>query len=197
MPKNATQTTEETPEPQATPVPTPPTASSAPEETDWKAEARKWESRAKENLATAKANEGAAQRLAEIEESAKSEEQKQAEALQAAQEKLAEYEHREQVASWASEVAAETGVPVTILRGSTKEEILAHAEDLKSLGVGQPIPEPAPQPQSYVVPTIGVQPDTTGNLTISQQIAAAEKAGDTATVSTLKAIQLGAAAPSA
>lgn len=45
-------------------------------ETDWKAEARKWESRAKENLAKASAHEDAAKRLAEIEESKKSDEQK-------------------------------------------------------------------------------------------------------------------------
>src|SRR5690606_32735704 len=42
------------------------------QDTDWKAESRKWESRAKAHLAKAQANEGAAKRLAELEESQKS-----------------------------------------------------------------------------------------------------------------------------
>lgn len=37
-----------------------------PAETDWKAEARKWEARAKDNLASARVNEDAAKRLAEL-----------------------------------------------------------------------------------------------------------------------------------
>lgn len=44
-------------------------------ETDWKAEARKWEQRAKENLAAAKANEEAAKRLAGLEQAKKSAEE--------------------------------------------------------------------------------------------------------------------------
>jgi len=62
------------------------------QETDWKSEARKWENRAKENLARASANENAAQRLSEIEESQKSESQKASEALAAAQKLAAEAE---------------------------------------------------------------------------------------------------------
>jgi membrane protein involved in colicin uptake len=54
-------------------------------EPDWKAEARKWESRAKEN-------KGAAERLAEIEEANKSAEQKAAERLAVAEKAAAEAE---------------------------------------------------------------------------------------------------------
>lgn len=50
---------------------------------DWKAEARKWESRAKENFGKASENEKAAARLAEIEEANKSESQKMREQLEA------------------------------------------------------------------------------------------------------------------
>lgn len=50
---------------------------------DWKAEARKWESRAKENFSKASENEKAAARLAEIEEANKSESQKLREQLDA------------------------------------------------------------------------------------------------------------------
>lgn len=52
-------------------------------ETDWKAEAKKWESRAKEN-------KGAADKLAEIEEANKTEAQKNAERLAAAEKTAAD-----------------------------------------------------------------------------------------------------------
>jgi len=56
-------------------------------ETDWKAEARKWEQRAKENSAAAK-------RLAEIEEANKTEAEKTAERLAKAEQAAAEAEAR-------------------------------------------------------------------------------------------------------
>src|SRR5690606_17969818 len=61
------------------------------QEVDWKAEARKWEDRAKKNS-------DAAQRLAEIEEASKTAEQKAAERLAELEQKVNEYETREQVA---------------------------------------------------------------------------------------------------
>ena len=115
----AAEATETTPEAAATPE--------APaQETDWKAEARKWEARAKENSK-------AADRLSEIEEANKTEAQKVADRLAAAEAKVAEYEREKQTAAWRNEVAEATGVPVAALRGSTKEELEAHAEALKSL----------------------------------------------------------------
>lgn len=91
-----------------------------------RAEAAKYRTQAKENAEAAK-------RLAEIEESNKSEAQKHVERLEVAEKRLAEYERREQVAAWADEVSKDTGVPVAALRGSSFEEIKAHAETLKSL----------------------------------------------------------------
>lgn len=66
--------------PTATPAPPAQAPAEAPavKETDWKAEARKWEERAK-------ANNSAAERLAEIEEASKSAEQKAAERLATAE----------------------------------------------------------------------------------------------------------------
>ena len=96
------------------------------QEVDWKAEARKWEQRAKENKT-------AAERLAEIEEASKTEAQKQAERLAEYEAKVKEYETREQIAAWKAEVSRETGVPAAVLAGSTKEELQAHAETLKPL----------------------------------------------------------------
>jgi len=166
-----------TPEPaEAAAVETP-----AQESTDWKAEARKWEARAKEN-------KEAAEKLAEIEEASKSEQQKQAEALAAAQARIAEFEQAAQVASWTQEVAEATGVPASALRGSTKEEIEAHATTLKAL-----IAEPEKQPEKQrPVPTIGKVPATQPNIPIGDQIAAAEKAGDITLASELKALLLSA-----
>lgn len=102
-------------------------------ETDWKAEARKWEQRAKDNAKTARENQTAAQRLAEIEESSKSELQKAIEARDAALKRVTEFESAQQVSSWKQEVATAAGLPVDVLRGSTREEIEAHAETLKPL----------------------------------------------------------------
>src|SRR5690625_4339032 len=146
---------------------------------DWKAEARKWEQRAKENSAAAK-------RLAELEEAAKTEEQKRAEELEALRSKVAEYETREQINAWKAEVSKETGVPAAVLAGNTLEEIQAHAESL------EPLITPSAQPAAAAVPTIGNQPDRPAqSVPLKDQIAAAEAAGDKALVATLKAMQLG------
>lgn len=59
----------------------------ATDQTDWKAEARKWEQRSKENAAAAK-------KLAELEEAQKSAEQKAAEREAAAERRAAEAEAR-------------------------------------------------------------------------------------------------------
>lgn len=74
-----------------------------------------------------------AARLDEIEESQKTEAQKQAEKLAALEAEVNGYKTREQIAAWKAEVAESTGVPAAALAGSTKEEIEAHAETLKPL----------------------------------------------------------------
>lgn len=130
-----------------TPVPTdavstdvtPADAAPAPaQETDWKAEARKWEARAKQNVS-------AAEELEKIREAQKTEEQKRAERESALEKELSEYKTREQVAKWKSEVSEATGVPVAVLAGSSLEEIQAHAEVLKPLITQAPQrPQPIP-----------------------------------------------------
>jgi len=109
---------------QPAPVPTEP-ATEAPvvetpaQETDWKAEARKWEERAK-------ANKSAAEKLAEIEEASKSAEQKAAERLELAEKRAVELEQKADRA----EVAAEKGVPMGLIHGSTRAEMEAAADAL-------------------------------------------------------------------
>lgn len=130
----------------------------------------------------------AASRLAEIEEANKTEEQKRVERIAELESKVAEYETREQIAAWKAEVAEVTGIPANALAGNTKEEIEAHAETLKPL-IAQPSSTPAAPP----VPTVGQFPAVTpGNVPISDQIAAAEQAGNKELVAALKAMQLGA-----
>lgn len=126
-------------------------------------------------------------RLRNLDEATKTETQKQAEALAAAQAKVKEYEIREQITNWKTEVAEATGVPAVALAGSTKEEIEAHAETLKPL-IAQQTTE---QPKPAVVPTVGKTPTALPNIPINEQIAAAEAAGDKELVGRLKAMQLG------
>lgn len=118
------------PPPQPPPPPTtPPTGEPGGEGTDWKAEARKWESRAKENS-------DAAARLKEIEDAQKTEQERLAEQLQ---------EARSTGATSQSELArlraalakAPAGMdPATVLtwserlRGDTPEELEKDAEEL-------------------------------------------------------------------
>lgn len=117
------------------------------QEIDWKAESRKWEARAKENLTAAKANEGAAQRLAEIEEAQKTEAQKAQDALTKARNELAET----RLKATRAEVAAAKGVPVDLLSGSSQDELEASADALLAFR-GEPAKGP-------VVPGQGKQPE--------------------------------------
>lgn len=95
------------------------------QETDWKAEARKWEERAK-------ANKSAAERLAEIEEASKSEAQKLAERAEAAEKALADA----QAESLRLSVIAKHSIPEDyqeFVSGSTEEELVAKAEKVMKL----------------------------------------------------------------
>lgn len=125
-----------------------------------------------------------ADRLAEIEEASKTEAEKQAEALASAQSELEQYKQRDQVRSWAQEIVTDSSVPADALRGSSREELQEHFEQLKALIT----PAPA-KPTSDPVPGLGDTP-ATGNVTISEQIKAAEAAGNKELVAALKALQL-------
>lgn len=118
----------------------------APETTDWKSEARKWEARAK-------SNSDAAKRLEDIENQSKTELQKAAERAEAAERRIQEFESAQQVAKWKSEVSKDTGIPVEALSGSSLEDIAAHAAVL------QPLIKPAPKGPR--VPNVGDTPSST------------------------------------
>jgi hypothetical protein len=99
------------------------------DERDWKAEAEKWKALARKHEGNAKANAEAAKRLSEIEDEAKSEAERLAERVQAAEARAAEAEGR----VMRYEVAASKGLTPAQARrlvGSTVEELEADADEL-------------------------------------------------------------------
>lgn len=110
------------------------------QETDWKAEARKWEKRAKD----AQGDRELAQKWREYEESLKPLQEKLADDLNAAK---AEAESA-RTALLRYEIASEKGIPaeaIKLLQGSSREELEEAAETLVSLLANQSKPK-SPQP---------------------------------------------------
>ncbi|MEF9876173.1 MAG: hypothetical protein RR842_08170 [Gordonibacter sp.] len=93
-------------------------------DTDWKVEARKWEARAKEN-------KGASDELKKLRDAQMSELEKAKAEAEEAKAEAQSYKQEKERAALVNATAAATGVPPEVLRGSTKEEIEAHAESLK------------------------------------------------------------------
>lgn len=105
--------------------------------TDWKAEARKWEKRAKDSRE-------AAEKWHEYEESLKPVQERMAEELEAARRLASE----SQTALMRYEIANEKGIPaeaMKLLVGSTREELEESAEVLQSLIAEQSKPK-SPKP---------------------------------------------------
>lgn len=96
-----------------------------PTEVDWKAKAREWEKRAKENST-------AAARLAELEEAQKSEQQRASERAEAAEKELAAM----RLDALKARVALAKGLPADLvdrLRGDTEDELADDADRLLAL----------------------------------------------------------------
>lgn len=89
------------------------------DQTDWKAEARKWEERSKENHKSLETVTGERDKLTE-----------QVTALTG---KVTEFEKAEQWRGLVADVSKKKGVPADALRGSTREELEAHADVLADL----------------------------------------------------------------
>jgi len=153
-----------TPSPTPTPTPSPTPAAKDPagspaQETDWKAEARKHEQRAKENKA-------AADELAALKESQKSDDQKRNEETERLRAENAAFKQREQVAQWAKEIVDASDVPddkkfavTAALHGSTREELEASLEQIKSLMPSEKAPK-----KGAIAPYVpGEGNDSTGN----------------------------------
>ena len=102
-----------------------------------------------------------------IEEGQKTELQKLQERIEKAEKENAAFKQREQVSTWAAEVSKETGVPANLLRGSTKEELEAHAELLKEF-TGE-------QSSAPIVKSDGQKPKGKAGVTTAELFADATK----------------------
>lgn len=121
------------------------------QETDWKAEARKWEDRSKANCAelekVAGERDAHAARIQELETSSTEWETKY-------NTLAAEQKHAKDVA----DVAAEHGVDASLLRGSDRDELEAHAKAIQSAFSKTP-PAPAVPGQEKSPQKISGDPD--------------------------------------
>ncbi|RDG37956.1 hypothetical protein [Streptomyces corynorhini] len=170
------------------PVPAVPPAAqpAAPEPTDWKAEARKWEVRAKENST-------AAARLAELEDANKTEAQRLAERAAAAEQSATAAQA--EALRW--RIAARAGISdqdaEIFLTGTSEEALTRQAERLVALRTPAPAAQDTtPQPQSHA-PVEALRPGALPNPpepTLPEQITAAEQAGDWTKARRLKSAQL-------
>ena len=104
-----------------------------------------------------------AEKLAEFEESQKTEAQKAQERLEAAEKRAAELELK----AARAEVAAAKGVPAELLTGSTQEELEASADALIQF-------RGEPQPQRLHIPNEGDTPPASAGTTAEQFAQAVE-----------------------
>lgn len=96
-------------------------------ETDWKAEARKWEKRSKENAEKAKAYD-------ELQEQSKTELQKAQEQAAAYKKQVDDMTAKAQMDAARAKVANETGVPAELIAGEDEESMRAFANAVASWG---------------------------------------------------------------
>ena len=132
--------------------PTPPAESeTGGEPIDWEAKYKEALGHSRDWEKKAKANKAAADELEKLKESQMSETEKAAKRTQELEAQIAAYKAKEQQAEWKAQVSAKTGIPAEALRGSTLEEIQAHADVLKPLLHPAPklpnVPNPAQHPE--------------------------------------------------
>lgn len=96
-------------------------------ETDWKAEARKWERRSKENAEKARAYD-------ELQEQSKTELQKAQEEAAAYKRQVDDMNARAEADAARAKVAKETGVPAELISGADEESMRAFAKALADWG---------------------------------------------------------------
>ena len=109
-----------------------PTPTEQPPEVDWKAEARKWESRAKDNFAQINELKPKAEQFTKLEEASKSEAQRLAEAAEAAK-RDTESARSEAIRYKAAATHGISAEHFDLLGSGTEEEITARAEKIATL----------------------------------------------------------------
>ena len=76
-----------------------------------------------------------AEKFDKAEQASLSELDRERKARETVEAELAKYQTREQVSKWAVEIVKDSGVPASVLRGSTREELIEHFDQLKALAV--------------------------------------------------------------
>lgn len=102
-------------------------AEGAPDATDWKAEARKWKRRSKENADKAKAYD-------ELQEQSKTELQRAQEQAAAYKRKVDELSAKAERDAARAKVAKETGVPAELVAGDDEDAMRAFAKAVAAWG---------------------------------------------------------------
>ena len=114
-------------------------------EIDWKSESRKWENRAKENRRAANERDELAKAIGDKDAT-----------IEALKAKVADFETAAKVREWSANAAAEHGISADLIRGTTEDEINAHAAAIaKALHDAKP-------PVAPVVSQAGATPDNDG-----------------------------------
>lgn len=107
------------------------------------AEAEKWKAMSRKNEERANSNADKAKKFDELEDANKTEQEKLLARAEAAEKLIADRQAKDAAAAMAAEIAKEKGVPATALRGSTKEELEAHADEILAL-----LPKKPPVPSA-------------------------------------------------
>lgn len=103
------------------------------------AEVEKWKNLSRKNEERATSNAEKAQKFDELEEANRTEQEKLQARAEAAEKALAERDAKEAVAKLAAEIAKEKSeglakpIPASALRGATREELEAHADEIIAL----------------------------------------------------------------
>lgn len=150
-PQDAPEAPRTAPADQEAPKPEAPARDAEPAEdtTDWKAEARKWESRAKEHSK-------AAARLAEIEDANKTEAQRATEAMQDAVERAAKAEARALRREVALDPRGDGSMPALSSADAALLDGITDEDAMRSLAVR--LATPAPQAPGNTAPLEGATP---------------------------------------
>lgn len=155
------------------------------EESELKRNSRKWEGRAKANMEVI-------EELKKLNGTQKSELEKADKHTKELESKLAKYEAERQQHEWCVQVAKKTGVPADLLRGSTLDEVQAHADSIKQYLQNNKTSDQtgAGTPAGYA-PKVGNTPAGRGSIPLSEQIKEAEKNKDLEKTMFLKALAIG------
>jgi len=76
-----------------------------------------------------------AEKFDQAEQASLSEIERERKARESVEAELKKYQTREQVSQWAVEIVKDSPIPASVLRGSTKEELIEHFDQLKALAV--------------------------------------------------------------